>query len=175
MSRSLPLISSNGLDGQSRLKWDIYLTFLECKNFSSSSFLCLHCLSFMHNTHRSMGGISSRASTKVFPSYSTKMKAITQEKVLILYNPFEVNLQTDFDFFSGLILRLGKIRLTSTTTQVVKQQQIDSNWFYWLQWYHPAIRVVSAWGPQNDSHHHICGRFHGILPWKIHNCVTLTR
>ena len=46
-----------------------------------------------------MGGISSRASTKVFPSYSTKMKAITQEKVLILYNPFEVNLQTDFDFF----------------------------------------------------------------------------
>ena len=73
-----------------------------------------------------MGGISSRASTKVFPSYSTKMKAITQEKVLILYNPFEVNLQTDFDFFSGLNLRLGKIRLTSTTTQVVKQQQIEN-------------------------------------------------
>ena len=110
------------------------------QNFSSSSFLLgFSCLSFMHNTNWTMVGILPESINQSFLlAYSTKMKAITQGKVLIrlassistpLKSPEGLNdLQTDFDFFWSAVLRLTRCSL-----------------YYRLRWRHTSRKAAANW------------------------------
>lgn len=139
--QSLPLISSNGLDGQSRLKWDI-LDIPWMQNFSSSSFLLgFSCLSFMHNTQcLNYGRNFTREHQPNFSSSCllNKDEGHNSRKSIDPriqhFNPFEVawrlkRSSNGFWFFFLVCPKANQMQSLlqiTLTTQVVKQQQIEN-------------------------------------------------